>query len=510
MTIPYIKMEGIGKSFGPVHALSSVNIAINSGEIHALLGENGAGKSTLMKILSGGYEPDSGHIFIDGNEYGKIDHKLAAKLGIGIIYQELSVIDELTVMENLFIGKLPVKRFCGINVVHWQEMKKRAAMMLLRVGLKVDLFEKVGNLSISHKQMLEIAKTLMLDAKVIIMDEPTSSLTSKEVEYLFILIKRLKQEGKSIIYISHKLNETRKICDRFTVLKDGSSACSGEISDVSNDDIVRLMVGRELQNKFTAIKEKTGTGNEPVIFEVRDITSKDKQRVRNISFQVKKGEILGFAGLVGSGRTEFMNCIFGAEPISSGQVLLNGVEITPRSPLDALKKGMGYITESRRENGFFDNFSIEQNMAISKSLKEGGYKGAIGSVNRHDEKRIAEEQRKLLSLKCRSVDQNITELSGGNQQKVLISKWLCCDPQVMIFDEPTRGIDVGAKAEIYKVMRELTLQGKTILMVSSELPEIMSVCDRIAIFCEGTLANILVNEDGLSEQDIMKWALPND
>ncbi|WP_203522313.1 D-allose ABC transporter ATP-binding protein AlsA [Sodalis sp. RH15] len=508
MTAPYIKMEGIAKSFGPVQALKSVDFEIFTHEIHALLGENGAGKSTLMKILSGIYEPTAGKITIDNIEYNRLDHKIAAKLGIGIIYQELSVIDELTVLENLFIGRLPVKRTLGFNRVDWQEMRTKAAIMLLRVGLKVRLDEKVRNLSISQKQMLEIAKTLMLDARVIIMDEPTSSLTYNEVDYLFLIMNQLRQDGTAIVYISHKLNEIRRICNRFTVMKDGNSVASGRVTDVTNDDIVRMMVGRELQNRFRAMKESVGVEDADTIFEVCDITSKDKRRVKHISFTVKRGEIMGFAGLVGSGRTEFMNCIFGVEPTSTGRVKLHNVDITPSSPLDALKKGMGYITESRRENGFFENFSIAQNIAISKSLKDGGFKGAMGLFNQERERELAEQQKELLSLKCSSVDQNITELSGGNQQKVLISKWLCCEPEVIIFDEPTRGIDVGAKAEIYKVMRNLAATGKTILMVSSELQEILSVCDRIAIFCEGQLANILDNNESISEEDIMKWALP--
>lgn len=438
------------------------------------------------------------------------DHKLAAQLGIGIIYQELSVIDELTVLENLYIGRHLTKKICGVNIIDWREMRVRAAMMLLRVGLKVDLDEKVANLSISHKQMLEIAKTLMLDAKVIIMDEPTSSLTNKEVDYLFLIMNQLRKEGTAIVYISHKLAEIRRICDRYTVMKDGSSVCSGIVSDVSNDDIVRLMVGRELQNRFNAMKENVSNLAHETVFEVRNVTSRDRKKVRDISFSVCRGEILGFAGLVGSGRTELMNCLFGVDKRAGGEIRLNGKDISPRSPLDAVKKGMAYITESRRDNGFFPNFSIAQNMAISRSLKDGGYKGAMGLFHEVDEQRTAENQRELLALKCHSVNQNITELSGGNQQKVLISKWLCCCPEVIIFDEPTRGIDVGAKAEIYKVMRQLADDGKVILMVSSELPEIITVCDRIAVFCEGRLTQILTNRDDMSEEEIMAWALPQE
>ncbi|CAK9886200.1 MAG: Ribose import ATP-binding protein RbsA [Candidatus Erwinia impunctatus] len=510
MLTPTISMAGIGKSFGPVHALKSVDLTLFPGEIHALLGENGAGKSTLMKVLSGIHAPTKGTITIHDIPYEKLDHKLAAQLGIGIIYQELSVIDELTVLENLYIGRHATKKCFGLQIIDWKEMRLRASMMLLRVGLKGSLDEKVANLSISHKQMLEIAKTLMLDAKVIIMDEPTSSLTNKEVDYLFLIMNQLRKEGTAIVYISHKLAEIRRICDRYTVMKDGSSVCSGLIRDVTNDEIVRLMVGRELQNRFNTRSDSSAfVGSDPA-FEVKNVTSRDGKKVKDISFCVNRGEILGFAGLVGSGRTELMDCLFGVDKRSRGEIRLNGEVISPRSPLDAVKKGMGYITESRRDNGFFPNFSIAQNMAVSRSLKQGRYKGAMGLVREKEEHQIAEAQRQLLALKCHSVDQNITELSGGNQQKVLISKWLCCQPDVIIFDEPTRGIDVGAKAEIYKVMRQLADEGKVILMVSSELPEIITVCDSIAVFCEGRLTQILTNRDDISEEEIMAWALPQE
>ncbi|MBJ3815881.1 D-allose ABC transporter ATP-binding protein AlsA [Shimwellia pseudoproteus] len=506
MTTPYISMAGIGKPFGPVHALTSVDLNIYPGEIHALLGENGAGKSTLMKILSGIYSPSRGVITINNNEYRQLDHKQAAEQGIGIIYQELSVIDELSVLENLYIGRHLTKRCGGIKMINWPEMRRRGAMMLLRVGLHVSLDEKVRNLAIGHKQMLEIAKTLMLDARVIIMDEPTSSLTNNEVDYLFLIMRQLRSEGTAIVYISHKLAEIRRICDRYTVMKDGNTVCSGMVNAVTNNDIVRLMVGRDVAPR-SGSRQPPGD-DAPVALEVTQVTSRDKRRVRNISFSVRRGEILGFAGLVGAGRTELMNCLFGVDKRSSGEIRLNGTLITPRSPLDALKKGMAYITENRRETGIFANFSIAQNMAISHSLKQGGYKGALGLINRREEQAQAQHQRQLLGLKCHSLGQNIGELSGGNQQKVLISRWLCCTPQVIIFDEPTRGIDVGAKAEIYRVMRQLAREGKVILMVSSELPEIIAVCDRIAVFCAGQLTHTLTNRPDISEEEIMAWALP--
>lgn len=510
MAKPSITMTGISKSFGSIQVLKSVDLTIYSGEVHALLGENGAGKSTLMKILAGIHEPTSGIINIENQDHTKLEHKQAARLGISIIYQELSVIDELTVLENLYIARHLIKNVAGIPVINWKEMRTRAAMMLLRVGLKVDLHEKVANLSISHKQMLEIAKTLMLNSKVIIMDEPTSSLTNNEVDYLFLIMDKLRKNGMAIIYISHKLNEIHRICDRYTVMKDGNTVSTGMIKDVDNNVIVRMMVGRDLENRFVTKQPQTKNTEQYKFFEVKNMTSKDGKKVRDISFSVNRGEVLGFAGLVGSGRTELMNCLFGIDKISRGAVFFQNKEITPKSPLDALKKGMGYITESRRENGFFANFSIAENMVISRSLKQGGFKGAMGLFNKNQERKLAQQQKTLLSLKCRNIDQAIIELSGGNQQKVLIAKWLCCEPDIVIFDEPTRGIDVGAKAEIYKVIRSLANNGKVILLISSELPEIIAVCDRIAVFCEGKLTKTLANHTDITEQEIMIWALPQE
>ncbi|VGM95109.1 Galactose/methyl galactoside import ATP-binding protein MglA [uncultured Avibacterium sp.] len=505
MREPLVRMRGIAKHFGVVKALQNVDMDIYTHEIHALLGENGAGKSTLMKALSGLHKPSAGEIFIENQSYPYLDHKTAAKLGIGIIYQELSLIDELSVLENLYIGRLLYKTICGIRFVDWQKMRKQAAITLLRLGIKVDLDEKVANLSISYKQMVEIAKVLISDVNIIIMDEPTSSLTNNEIEFLFVVMRQLKADGKAIIYISHKLNEIRQICDRYTVLKDGSSMASGMIKDVTNDDIIRLMVGRELQSRFIPSYQSS---SEEIIFSVKNLTGRNKKQVNNISFDLKRGEILGFAGLVGSGRTELMNCIFGVDKKLSGEIYLNQKEITPNNPFQAVKRGMAYITENRRGNGFFANFSIQQNIAVSQSLKTGKFKGAIGFIQQHTEQSLAQTQQQNLRIKCASVQQNITELSGGNQQKVIIGKWIACQPDVLIFDEPTRGIDVGAKAEIYKIMRELAAAGKAILMVSSELPEIMAVCNRIAVYREGEISTILDNDISLTEEKIMSYALP--
>lgn len=506
MLQPLIQMKNISKHFGVIKALDQVNFDIYTHEIHALLGENGAGKSTLMKILSGLYKPTLGDIIIEKQSHKFLDHKLAAQLGIGIIYQELSLIDELSVLENLFIGRLPIKRIMGMSLVDWNKMRSLASIILLRLGLKIDLDEKVKNLSISYKQMIEIAKVLLSDVNIIIMDEPTSSLTNSEIEYLFFIMRKLKEEGKAIIYISHKMNEIRQIADRYTILKDGCSVTSGMIKNISNQQIINLMVGREVESRFICSQHKKST---TPIFEVKNLTSKKKSYVNQVSFSLMSGEILGFAGLVGSGRTELMNCIFGIDKKLVGEIYLNGKYINPKSSLIAIKQGMAYITENRKENGFFHNLSIKQNMMISKSLKEGRYKGAIGLIDSSAETQIAEQLKKDLSIKCATIEQNIMELSGGNQQKVIISKWLACKPEVIIFDEPTRGIDIGAKTEIYKIMRQLANEGKAILMVSSELPEIMAICDRIAVFRQGKIATILNNTESLTEEKIMQWALPD-
>ncbi|HBO37912.1 MAG TPA: allose ABC transporter ATP-binding protein [Pasteurellaceae bacterium] len=501
-----VQMRNISKQFGAAQVLKKVDMDIYSGEIHALLGENGAGKSTLMKILSGLHSPTSGEIIIDDTKYDQLNHKIATKLGIGIIYQELSLINELTVLENLFIGRLLTKKVMGISIIDWAKMRSQAAIVLLRLGIKINLDEKVANLSISYKQMIEIAKVIISDVNILIMDEPTSSLTNSEIDYLFFIMRELKKHGKAIIYISHKMNEIRQICDSYTILKDGSRVSSGMLKDISNQEIIKLMVGRNLEYRLTT---HSNPKSDDVIFEVSHLIGKKMKQVNDISFSLYRGEILGFAGLVGAGRTELMNCIFGVDKCLSGKIYLYGKEITPSSPLDAIKKGMAYITESRRENGFFHNFSIKQNITLPKYLKDGGYKGAIGLLNPQQELEVARQQQESLSIKCTSVEQNITELSGGNQQKVIIAKWMICEPNIIIFDEPTRGIDVGSKTEIYKTMRQLAQTGKAILMVSSELPEIMTVCDRIAVFREGKISTILDNSPDLNEETIMSWALPN-
>jgi D-allose transport system ATP-binding protein len=517
-TQPIVEMKGIVKTFGGIHALQGVNLNIYPGEVHVILGENGAGKSTLMKILSGIYQPSAGEIIIDGHTQTHVTPTQAAHFGISIIYQELSVINELSALENLFVGRMPVRRNLGIGktesrpytivkrlgIVDWAVMERQASAMAEKLGLKIDLRTPVRDLPIAHRQMIEIAKSLMRHTRVLVMDEPTSSLTNVEIERLFTIVRQLRQEGTAIAFISHKLDEVRAIGDRFTVLKDGATAGTGIISNTTNDDLVRMMVGRTVKQFFQT--EHTINRDEAPVLRVSNVSSRDRKRVVDVSFDVFSGEILGFAGLVGSGRTELMNCLFGTMDRSSGKIELNGHDITTRGPVESVKNGMAYITESRRQTGFMPNFSIKTNVAVARSVKISPLRGMWGLIRSREEAAIAEEQRKILRIKCSSIEQNIMELSGGNQQKVLVGKWMCTEPEVFIFDEPTRGIDVGAKSEIYKIMRDLSYIGKAIIMVSSELPEILAVCDRIAVFHSGSIADILDGRKA-SEEQILALAI---
>lgn len=494
-----VQMKNVTKKFPGVTALKDISFEIRAGEVHVLLGENGAGKSTLMKILSGVYQPTEGSIVIKGKEYQSLTPKESFENGISIIYQELSVINELSIQENLFVGKLPLSRKMGIPVVDYQQMGSRAAELLKKVGLKRDPKTLVEELSIPEKQQVEIAKALAFQAEVIIMDEPTASLTLEETEHLFKIINQLKAEGKGIVYISHKLKEIKQIGDRVTVLKDGAYVGTRSVADVDVDELVTMMVGREIQGRY--YDENADFTNAPVIFEVRNIRRKD-QRVKDVSFKVRKGEILGFSGLVGSGRSELMNAIFGAEAKAGGQVLVDGREIATHTPYVSIKGGLAMVTENRRENGFIDTMDIKQNISLLPYIKASKAGGLIGLVNSRFDRDVAARQRKNLRIKCSSIDQNITQLSGGNQQKVILGKWLAADSQVIIFDEPTKGIDVGSKGEIYALMRTLAQEGKVVLVVSSELPELLSVCDRIAVFREGRIAAIFPIQEATEEKII--------
>jgi D-allose transport system ATP-binding protein len=495
-----VEMKNISKHFSGVKALQDVSFQLQAGEVHVLLGENGAGKSTLMKILSGVYEPSGGTIHIEGREFNKLTPKESVDLGISIIYQELSMIDQLSIAENIFVGKLPMTKKFGIPVVDHYNMEALAGKMLERVGLKRSPKEIVENISISEKQQVEIAKAIASRAKVIIMDEPTSSLTMEETKKLFDIIRKLKEYGVGIIYISHKLNELLEIGDRVSVLKDGKYVATRNIKDVTREDLVMMMVGRAVNERHLRPENSKQDGKE-VLLKVQSLTRKDKT-VKDVSFELNNGEILGFAGLIGSGRTELMNAIYGAAPIQSGSIELFGKKVKVKNPYHAIKLGIGHVTENRKESGFLKNFEIWKNVSIARLLKDASLGGTWGLVNKKKELEIANEYKASINIKCSSVEQEITELSGGNQQKVLIGKWLAANSKLIIFDEPTKGIDVGARGEIYKIMRNLAEQGIGVIVVSSELPELLSICDRIIVFREGSINGTLFNQEA-TEENIM-------
>lgn len=497
-----VEMEHITKKFPGVVALDNMSLDLYPGEVHVLMGENGAGKSTLMKILSGIYTPTSGQIRLHGKTYQHLTPGISQESGISIIYQELSVIDELSIAENLFVGRLPQRRLLGVPVVDFKYINKKAKEMMELVGLRRSPGTMVEDLPISEKQLVEIAKALVLNTKILIMDEPTSSLTIDETQNLFKIIRSLQEKGVGIIYISHKIDEVKQIGNRITVLKDGKYVGTKNVADItSKEEIVTMMVGRELKDKYLSGQKKTDAHGQ-VIFQAEHISRQDK-KVNDVSFHLRKYEILGFAGLVGSGRTELMNVLFGVEKKETGDVSLNGKKLEIRRTYDAVKEGIAYLTENRRETGFFDNFEIWKNIAMEQSLKSSKWGGIYGLSNARREQEEARAAAEKLNVKCTSVYQNITELSGGNQQKVIVAKWLAANAELLIFDEPTRGIDVGAKSEIYKIMRQLADEGKGVLMVSSELPELLAVCDRILVFNEGEIKAEFSSEEATEEKIIL-------
>jgi D-allose transport system ATP-binding protein len=498
-----IEMRNIRKEFFGVTALNNVSFDVKAGEVHVLLGENGAGKSTLMKILSGAYQPSEGSIVIEGREYHSLTPKESAREGISIIYQELSVINELSIMENIFVGRLPEKKVFGLSVLDTRLMREKTKDILDMIGLNRPPETPVGYLSISEKQMVEIAKAVAFNSKVIIMDEPTSSITDTEVKKLFKIIRRLQKEEKGIIYISHRLAELKDIGGRVSVLKDGNYVGTKNIADVTIDELIKMMVGREIKERYNTEKTEFSK-DKKTVFEVRNLTRKDK-KVKDVSFKLYEGEVLGFSGLVGAGRSELMNAIYGAEKRTSGEIYIDGEKVNIKNTYDALKNGIALLTENRRETGFLKNFSIKNNISIASYLKSSKLGGTTGLVNNKFASQLAEKQKQSLNIKCSSIEQNITNLSGGNQQKVILGKWLASQPRIIIFDEPTKGIDVGTKSEIYKLLRALTAERIGVIVVSSELPELLSVCDRIIVFGGG---KIKAEFDGAqaTEEELIKAA----
>lgn len=493
-----LEMNNISKEFPGVKALDDVTLKVRAGTVHAIMGENGAGKSTLMKCLFGIYKPDAGEIILNGNKINIRDSKEALDYGISMIHQELHPVRFRNVMENIWLGRFPMKNYGFVKLVDEKKMYEDTEKLLSSIDVDIKPTEIVRNLSASRIQYIEIAKAISYNAKIIIMDEPTSSLTENEVDHLFKLIRNLKENGVAIIYISHKIDEIFQIADEVSIMRDGKMVGTWNVDDLTEDMIISKMVGRELTNRFPARE------NEPdgVILKVENLSSPMPKSFKNVSFELRKGEILGIGGLVGSQRTELVEALFGLRSVESGKIFIHGKEVTIKSPIDAKKNGMALLTEERRSTGIFPDLNILENSTIANIKK---YRGSFMLLNDKKRKEDTNKMVDTLKVKTPSLRTLIKNLSGGNQQKVLIARWLLTVPEILILDEPTRGIDVGAKYEIYTIMNELTKEGKSIIMISSEMPELLGMADRIMVMCEGHLSGILDKKDA-TEEKIMRLA----
>jgi ABC-type sugar transport system ATPase subunit len=490
---PVIQTKGICKSFTGPLVLENIDFDLEAGEIHALIGENGAGKSTLMKIICGVFPPSSGVIFLNGTETSIPSPHKAAELGIVLIHQEPLIFPDLNVTENIFAGH---SRQSGKPFIRWREKVREAEALISPLNVNFKPGDKVAGMSVADQQMVEIASALSQNARVIVMDEPTAALTSEEVRNLFKITRMLKSEGRSIIFISHKLNEIKAISDRVTVLRDGKKIATKKTTDVSQDDIIRMMVGRSITEQIP--KETAAAGE--LALEVKNLTRRGQ--FRDVSIFVRKGEIVGLAGLVGSGRTEVAQCIFGITQADSGSVMVGGKPLAMNSPAEAIGKKLAYVTEDRQHDGLFLDFSVAGNITSAAYWKV--YKG--GFFRPGAERQIVSDYVEKLRIRLHSVKQKVKELSGGNQQKTILSKWLLCEPDVLILDEPTRGIDVGAKAEVYRLINELAKQEKAILMISSEMTEILGLSDRTYVMHEGSVSAVL-DRNEMTEEAIMLAAI---
>lgn len=489
-----LELQHISKSFPGVKALDDVNFQLKKGTVHVLCGENGAGKSTLMKIIDGVYQADEGELFINGEKTIIKDPLHAKENGIAMIFQELSYVPDLTLEENLCLGNWPKK---GARI-DWKAIRKRTMELLEQEGLNYAPDVKLRSLSVSDIQMIEILKAVSYDAKIIIMDEPTSAITNKEVEILFKKIAELKERGASIIYISHKMDEIFRIADEITIFRDGKSIITKDAKDLTVDQVVEHMVGRKIDNQYP--KEEITIGDE--ILRVEGLTQPGI--FKNVSFYVNAGEIIGFAGLMGAGRTEIMRAVFGLDSYESGKIWIDGKEVQNKNVRQSIKNGLAMLTEDRRRTGIVPILSVKFNTTLA-TLDKVIYKGKL---HVREENCIVKDACDSMNVKTPNLDAAIANLSGGNQQKVVLAKWLICDPKVLIADEPTRGIDVGAKREIYELMSKFASKGKGIIMISSELPELIGICDRIYIVSEGCIAGMLSRSE-FSQESIMQFAVSN-
>ena len=488
-----LNMSDITKRFPGVLALDHVSLRVKKGEVHALLGENGAGKSTLMKILAGAYVKDEGEIEVFSKKTELGNPKAAENLGISIIYQELNLIPTLTVAENIFLGRYKMR---GSIQVNWKEVYAAAEELLQELGVDVKATDYIRDLGIAQQQMVEVAKALSMKAKIIIMDEPSAPLTERETKNLFRIVKQLKESGVSIIYISHRLEEVLEICDRATVMRDGTTIKEIEIANVTMDEIIRLMVGRELKDKYPRIEKEIGKE----LFRVENLCAGSK--VQNINFSVREGEVLCVGGLVGAGRTETVRAVFGLDAKTSGKIFIDEKECEIRNPKDAIRAGIGFVTEDRKGEGLILKLGVGENVTLAAldSFRSGIH------LNLGKEKNTVSEYVSRLNIKTPSIFQKVENLSGGNQQKVVLAKWLLSKCRVLILDEPTRGIDVGAKIEVYNLINELAKEGKAILVITSEIPELLGICDRVVVMARGRVSGTLTREEA-NQEAIMTLAV---
>lgn len=482
-----LEIKNITKEFPGVKALEQVSFEIKSGDVHALIGENGAGKSTLIKLLAGIYIPDSGEIKLNGKAINFNNPNDARKAGISVVHQEIKLVDTLSVAENIFLGDLV---YTKLGTVNWKAMREKAAKLIDSLGINIDPDQTVSELTIAKKQIIEICKAINTNSKVIIMDEPSATLTNKEMVILFDVIKNLKQNGYTIIYISHRLDEIFVLADMVTVLRDGKHITTLPIENVDKDQLIHLMVGRDLGNEYP--KEVVEIGKP--ILEVKNLTI--TKELHDISFQVRKGEIFGISGLVGAGRTELARAVLGIDKIDEGEVIYKGKPISNHSFADAINSGIGLVPEDRKTQGLVQFFPVKENIcmvAVDKIIKKGLIRESLQNS-------FAQKYVKLLNISTPDVGTQVQYLSGGNQQKIVIAKWIMMDSELIFLDEPTRGVDVGAKVEIYKLISDLVRRGKTVVMISSELPELLSLCDRIMVMHEGRVKGEFFREEASQEK----------
>ena len=488
----HIKMENIWKSFGTNSVLEGVDVDIKPATVHALMGENGAGKSTLMNILTGLHKKDKGKIFVDGKEINYTNINESEDDGIYFIHQEINDYPEMTVLQNIFVANEITTK---LGFLDNQKMKEKAESVFKTLGIDISLDSKIKDLSVGQRQLIEIAKVLMKDAKFIVMDEPSASLMTEEIERLFKIIKDLKAKGVTVVYISHRMEEIFEICDYITVMRDGKSVDTKAVPESNYDEVVRKMVGREITDYYP---EKTNEIKD-TIFEAKNLESNGV--FKNINFHVREGEILGFSGLMGSGRTEIMRAVFGLDPLDSGEIILKGEKLNIKGPKDSISKGIGFITEDRKDEGLILDESINDNI-ILPVISQFAKNHIINDSEVHD---LVDMLVNRLKIKSESRNDPASSLSGGNQQKVVLAKWITISPQVLILDEPTRGVDVGAKREIYTLINELAEKGVAIIVVSSDLPELLGISDRIMVVHEGKITGELSREEATQEK-IMTYA----